>query len=700
MDQFPPHLAATVTGAELAAIDWSATPIGDYGDWPVSLKSTLALMLACPTPMFLAWGPDLRCFFNDAYRPMLGYRLPTALGRPFREVWASIWDDIGPLVTATLAGESRTMTDMPLDLSREGVAEAGWWTFTYSPAHDDAGRIAGLFCVTGETTARVLAERARDAANEQLASLNRDLETRVRERTAERNLLATIFEETDTFVHVIDTDYRWMGLNRAGADEFERAFGRRPKAGDHLLDLLAHLPDQREEVEAIWTRALAGENFTTIAELGDPAAGGERRSYEMRFRTLRNEHDEPRGAFQLVTDVTDRLRATAELEQAREAMRQAQKLEAIGQLTGGVAHDFNNLLTVIRGSTELLRRADLAEERRRRYVDAIADSADRATRLTSQLLAFSRRQSLRPELFDLGQSVTDLRDIVVTLAGSRIEVEVVVPKEPVLVLADRSQLDTAIINMAVNARDAMPGSGKLTIAVGAVSGIPAIRGHAPAVGEFVTVTVGDTGEGIPADRLEQIFEPFFTTKAVGAGTGLGLSQAIGLAKQSGGTINVESAVGQGSSFTLYLPRTDAMPIVAEPTEEVVERSGEGACVLVVEDNADVGEFATAALRELGYRSTLASDAEQALAALSRNPHGFQVIFTDVVMPGMSGVELGEVVRRRYPGVPLVLTSGYSHVLAQNDQHGFELLHKPYSIEQLSRVLGKAIAWRGAGRLSS
>ncbi len=693
MDQLSPDLARTVTGAEVVATDWAATSLGPFDQWPVSLQSTLTLMLACPTPMFLAWGPDLLCFYNDAYRPILGYRIDTALGRPFREVWASIWDDIGPLVASTLAGESRTMIDMPLDLSRDGSAEESWWTFTYSPAFDDHGRVAGLFCVTGETTARVLAERSRDAANDRLERLNHNLEARVAQRTAERNLLATIFEETDAFVHVIGTDYRWMAINRAGTDEFERAFGVRPRVGDHLLDLLADQPAQRQAVDALWSRALAGEEFTTVAELGNPTNRRGPSSYEMRFTTLKDERGRPRGAFQIVTDVTPRIRAAAELEQAREAMRQSQKLEAIGQLTGGVAHDFNNLLTVIRGSTELLRREGLPEERRRRYVDAIADTADRATRLTNQLLAFSRRQSLKPELFDLGETIGELRDIVVTLTGSPIEVRFVAPEEPVLVMADRSQLDTAIINMAVNARDAMGGRGRLTIAVGAVSGIPAIRSHPPVVGDFVAVTIGDTGEGIPPDRLGRIFEPFFTTKEVGAGTGLGLSQAIGFAKQSGGTIGVESVVGGGTTFTLYLPRTYAMPTIPDEPGPIESAPGGGACVLVVEDNAEVGEFATAALQELGYRSTLAIDARQALDLLDRDPTRFQVVFTDVVMPGMSGIELGEEVRRLYPGLPLILASGYSHVLAQNGQHGFELLHKPYSIEQLSRVLRKAIAWR-------
>ena len=208
------------------------------------------------------------------------------------------------------------------------------------------------------------------------------------------------------------------------------------------------------------------------------------------------------------------------------------------------------------------------------------------------------------------------------------------------------------------------------------------------------MTVKDTGSGIDPDDLQRIFEPFYTTKGVGAGTGLGLSQVIGFAKQSGGDIRVDSILGGGTTFTLYLPRaTDAVedgPVV-QRRDEVID--GTGLCVLVVEDNEAVGEFATHALRELGYDSVLANDAAAALTELERDADRFHVVFSDIVMPGMDGLELSAQIRERFADVPVVLTSGYSHVLAQNGTHGFELLHKPYSIEQLSRVLRKAVNWR-------
>ncbi|MEG3168087.1 PAS domain S-box protein [Sphingomonas sp. LB3N6] len=395
-------------------------------------------------------------------------------------------------------------------------------------------------------------------------------------------------------------------------------------------------------------------------------------------------------------DVTvDRERSIA-LETAQDALRQSQKLEAIGQLTGGVAHDFNNLLTVIRGSVDLLRRDNLSEEKRVRYIDAIGDTADRAAKLTSQLLAFARRQALSPDLFDVAESLNEVATMLRTMTGSRIVLDLQMPRESFWIVADKSQFDTAIVNMGINARDAMHGEGRLTIAMGPVSGIPSIRGDAAVPGDFIVVTIADTGGGIAPSQVDTIFEPFFTTKGVGQGTGLGLSQVIGFAKQSGGDIRVDSTPGTGTVFTLYLPR--AFP---DNRTNAVERgepdrvNGNGARVLVVEDNRDVGNFATAALRELGYESELAIDAKAALTTLKENADRFNAVFSDVVMPGMSGVELAEEVRRIYPNLPVILTSGYSHVLAQSGHHGFELLHKPYSIEQLSRVLRKAIVWQSS-----
>ena len=379
---------------------------------------------------------------------------------------------------------------------------------------------------------------------------------------------------------------------------------------------------------------------------------------------------------------------TAELMTAEEALRQSQKMEAVGQLTGGLAHDFNNLLTVIRGSVDLLRRPDISENRRSRYIEAIADTADRATRLTSQLLAFARRQALKPETFDVCDSVRVIQPMIRTLVGSRIAITVETPDHPCVIDADRSQFDTALVNMAVNARDAMAGEGSLAMTVAMVDGMPAIRAHPAVEGRFVTISVRDTGSGIAPDKFDKIFEPFFTTKEVGEGTGLGLSQVFGFTKQSGGDVVVESDEGSGATFIMYLPASVADVDIDAVAIDTGPALAAGACILVVEDNPEVGTFATEALSEMGYDAILASDGKTALERLRDNRAKYDVVFSDVVMPGMSGVELGQELRKLYPDLPVILTSGYSSVLAERGTHGFELLHKPYSVDELAKVLRK------------
>ncbi len=457
-------------------------------------------------------------------------------------------------------------------------------------------------------------------------------------------------------------------------------------------------------LEALDARAIINmpvmENGRLVAMLYIASAGARRwRPDEVEFirevaeRTRiaterrRSEHALSMLAASLEQQVAAR---TSELQTAEDALRQSQKMEAVGQLTGGVAHDFNNLLTVIRSATDLLKRPDLSPERRERYIDAISDTADRAAKLTGQLLAFARRQALQPEVIDVGQSLRVISDMLGTLTGSRIVIAIDLPDTPCFTNVDPSQLDTALVNMAVNARDAMEGAGRIDITVRSAGLIPAVRSHPAVEGRFIAIAMADSGSGIEPDKLERIFEPFFTTKGVGQGTGLGLSQVFGFAKQSGGDITVESEVGRGTVFTLYLPQVDqGAPAEVDDVGEGLA-DGHGTCVLVVEDNSEVGTFTTQSLAELGYVTVWAADAQEALAELAVDATRFDIVFSDVVMPGMNGIELGKVIRDRYPTLPVVLTSGYSNVLAQDGTHGFELLHKPYSVEQLSRILSKVV----------
>lgn len=382
---------------------------------------------------------------------------------------------------------------------------------------------------------------------------------------------------------------------------------------------------------------------------------------------------------------------------AEEALKHSQRLEALGQLTGGVAHDFNNLLTVIRASVDLLNRPQLSEERRQRYINSIADAVARAAKLTSQLLAFGRRQTLKPEVFDVGARLQSLHDMLATLLGPRIEIAMRLPAEPCLVNADAGQFETALFNMAVNARDAMQGRGKIVFTVQAATAIPDTLAHLVGSHGFVTVDVTDTGVGIPAAQIGRIFEPFFTTKQIGRGTGLGLSQVFGFAEQSGGEVTVESEVGKGSTFTLYLPRVPAEILPRRQAPDTAPAvAGNGMSVLLVEDNIEVANFAADGLTELGYSVTLADNADDALAELIDDHDRFDVIFSDVVMPGKTGLDLANEIRARGITVPVALTTGYSQVLSQEGSVGFDMLQKPYTIEQLSQFLHRAARLRRVG----
>ncbi|TXM88556.1 PAS domain S-box protein [Methylobacterium sp. WL116] len=508
--------------------------------------------------------------------------------------------------------------------------------------------------------------------------LETHLETAARDREEERDTLWRA--SRDLFV-VCGYD----GLYRAVNPAWTASLGWEPEdLVGRRFDALVH-PDDLEAT---------GNAFERVVTTGDLD------EIDLRLRTRD-------GAYRWISwNVVPRAdqfyaagRDVTERRALEEQLRQSQKLEAVGQLTGGVAHDFNNLLTVIKSSTDLLKRPNLAEERRGRYVEAISDTVARAAKLTGQLLAFARRQALKPEIFDAGRGVASVTDMVRTLTGARIHVDTRIEpfhdaegrERPYLVDADPSQFDTALVNMVVNARDAMSGEGRISISVRSTSAIPAVRAHPIIPGDFVAVSIADTGMGIAPEALDRIFEPFFTTKGVGQGTGLGLSQVFGFAKQTGGEVVAESRRGEGSTFTLYLPRSSAPPpLHAEASEPAALAEGHGTRVLVVEDNQDVGAFAVQALSELGYVVAWATDAGKALAELDQTPDRFEVVFSDVVMPGMNGVDLAREVTRRHPGLPVVLASGYSDVLAAQGTHGFELLGKPYSVADLSRVLRMAV----------
>jgi two-component system, NtrC family, sensor kinase len=385
---------------------------------------------------------------------------------------------------------------------------------------------------------------------------------------------------------------------------------------------------------------------------------------------------------------TRRLHAEAERREAAEAaLRQAQRLEAIGHLTGGVAHDFNNLLMIVSGSAERLRR-DLTSEKHRRLLDMIMNATSRGESLTRQLLAFSRRQMLTPAVIDLTQRLPELKDMLTRSLRDDITTEVLVPDESCAVKVDPSELELALLNLAVNARDAMPNGGTLTITVTPV----VLEGSATAEGlsgDFMAISVADTGSGIAPEILHHVFEPFFTTKEVGKGTGLGLSQVYGFAKQSGGTATVTSTVGRGTAITLYLPRTQELPAPSTAPMKAEAAPRRAGTVLVVEDSPEVAEVATAYFQQLGYMVKQVASANEALELLAKDAK-IDLVFSDILMPGgMNGLELGHAIRRRDAAMPVLLATGYSDSARDAVEQGFIVLQKPFDLAALEQALREA-----------
>ncbi|HEY0329575.1 MAG TPA: PAS domain S-box protein [Rhodopseudomonas sp.] len=635
---------------------------------------------SAPVPMWVSRLDGKRAFANQAYLDFLGLDYDAALAFDWRNVLHP--DDLPRILREQIAGEASLKPFVLEARYRRADGPWRWMRSESQPRWDPTGKHIGFIGVAHDITASKEAET-------ELRRLNETLEQRIRERTAQLQAneaqMRAMFETSNQYQGLLDLNGNIVHANatalagiRAGvADVLGTPFWDSP--------WFTGTAGMRDCVRSAFAAARKGQTVRTELLLHLPI--GER-FFDFAMRPILDEHGRVSAVLPEAVDITERRRS-------EEALRQSQKMEAVGQLTGGVAHDFNNLLTIIRSATDFLRRRDLPEERRRRYIDAISETVDRASTLTGQLLAFARRQPLTPQVFNVGTQVESIAQLIRPLVGSRIQIAVNVNCPDCFAMADVAQFETALVNLAVNGRDAMDGEGNLTFDVVKVQAIPALRGHPGCNGSFIAVAVTDTGSGIPADRLEAIFEPFYTTKEVGKGTGLGLSQAFGFAKQSGGEIEVISTPGAGSTFTIYLPQAEIpaelADVVAVRTEATA--SGRGHRVLVVEDNEDVGRFSTELLEDLGYAIRWVGNAVDALAAIAEDEFAFDLVFSDVIMPGMNGVELATLIRERYPGLPVVLTSGYSTVLAENAHRGFELIQKPYSVEGLSRTLRRAISER-------
>ena len=490
------------------------------------------------------------------------------------------------------------------------------------------------------------------------------------------------------------------GLTRVGLSSLREAIDRQPAWSDFPFIVLArrgqaNRGDLQHVEQALNATVLDRPLHPTslISAARSAIRGRSRQRLAARhFSELEDARAELRGlALSLEEKVRERTRdlaqandrltaEIAERERAEARLVQAQKMEAVGQLTGGLAHDFNNLLTAVVGSLDLLlRRTD--DEKLRKLAGNALQAAERGAQLTSQLLAFSRRQRLQPTSLNPNEVVTGMGDLLARTIGPHIRIETRLEPHLWNALVDRTQIEVMILNLALNARDAMPSGGRLTIQTSNLDHVPPVLASDLATGEYVAVAVSDTGSGMTAEVQARAFEPFFTTKEQGRGTGLGLSQLYGFVRQSGGTARIESVEGQGTTVTMYLPRTHVLALESE-TAAPRPRRRERLQVLLVDDDDGVRDVCAAMLEDIGCEVTPAASGDDALRELA--VRSFTIMLTDIAMPAMSGVELAQRTRELVPGMPILFASGYADLQAFGEQLSEEtVLRKPYRLSELA-----------------
>ena len=603
------------------------------------------------------------------------------------------WSDLPVLLLTKRNGNAVLQANLAASLGNTTILERPFFPGTLVTAARSALRARARQHEAGDFIAQLAArerelsqERARLARSEsRLREANEKLGKRFTEALAEKRILADIVEGTDAFIQVADLNYRWLAINRASRDEFERIFGVRPEVGQSMLDVISHMPEHRDSVQRVWARALAGEEFTEVGEFGDP--GHDRRYYEMKFNTLRNSRGERIGAYQFVYDVTERIRDQQNLAEAQARIHEMAKLETLGQLTGGVAHDFNNLLTPIVGALDALHRKYAGDARARRLITGALEASERAATLVQRLLSFARRQHLEARPINIGDLILGVEDLVQRSIGSHVEVAVTIEDRLPPAKIDPNQLELAVLNLAVNASDAMSGGGKLRIdvshrelAAGQISGL--------AAGAYIRLAVTDTGTGMDDATIQRAIEPFYTTKGPGKGTGLGLSMVHGLAAQSGGALRLMSNPGKGTTAEIWLPvhEGEAHPLsISQP--EVLPQP-RGTVILLVDDEEVVRRATADMLREIGHEVVEATSATVALKLIEDRPD-IEVIMTDYLMPGLRGSELIDKAREIRPDLKAVLITGYARIAA--DQPGVARLSKPFRVSDLAREVAKILS---------
>ena len=798
-------------GAIMRAHDWGSPPLGAPERWPQPLRTAIRLLLNTGHPMYVWWGPDLLCFYNDAYRRSIGpERHPSSLGRPAREVWAEIWDIIGPQIDLVMAGGGATWQENALvPITRNGRREEVYWTYSYGPIDDDAAPngVGGVLVVCTETTEQVLSRRQATRDAEHLARLFQQapgfmallrgpdhvfelvnpayavlvgrgdlIGQPVRavfpdiEGQGFFELLDSVFASGEAYsthgapitlpaasdspvcTRLFDFAYRPMrdstgavtGIFVEGSDVTDRALAEaaRRESEARLRDIVANNrsevqfrllvksvidyaiymldPDGivstwnlgAERIKGYLPEEIVGQHFSKFYTEEDRAAGLPQRSLDRarregrfesegwrvrkdgtRFRAhvvidaIPGENGEVIGFAKITRDVTERQEVQRALEQAREALFQAQKLEAIGQLTGGIAHDFNNLLMAILGSLELAQKRLPDDPRINRLIGNAIQGARRGATLTQRMLAFARRQELKREPIDVAALVVGMEDLLNQSLGPLFDLNIELAPRLPAVESDPAQLESALLNVVINARDAMPHGGAITVTAGRARVDPGVPDLAP--GDYVRLVVTDQGEGMSAEILARATEPFFTTKGIGKGTGLGLAMIHGLTNQSGGTLRLKSSVGVGTEVELWLPV--AASGRAKTTVDALATAGAPArslTILAVDDDELVLFNTAAMLEDLGHTVIQASSGEAALRALA-GAETIDLVITDHAMPRMTGAQLARRVAAERSGLPIVLATGYAE-LPSGEGAGLARLAKPFGQRQLADIIERVL----------
>jgi PAS domain S-box-containing protein len=596
--------------------------------------------------------------WNRGAERIKGYRAEEVLGRHFSMFFTPEDREIGrPGYALATAAEVGRFEQEGWRLRKDGTR---FWALAVLDAiHDDNGELVGFAKITRDMTERRAAQEALEES--------------------ERRFRLLVQSVIDYAIFMLDPDGRVTNWN-SGAQRM-KGYRAEEIVGAHFSTFYTE-EDRRAGVPALALGKARSEGKFEI-EGWRVRKDGSRFWASVVIDAIHDEQGQLIGFAKITRDITEQREAQRKLAETREQLFQAQKMEAIGQLTGGVAHDFNNLLTIILGGADMAERLVGDNEKLKRILGNMRHAVKRGETLTKQLLAFSRRQALKPQIIDLHEQIPVIADLLSRSLRGDIEIVTDVAADAAPIEVDASQLELAMLNVGLNARDAMPQGGTLRISARHASP----RAEADPR-EYVAVAISDTGIGIPEEIKSRVIEPFFTTKPVGKGSGLGLSQAYGFAAQSGGSMTIDSTVGRGTTVTFYLPVAKALPAKPTKRDRVAQISGRGT-ILVVEDDPAIAELAVSLLEDAGFTARLVTTAQSALDELAQN--GVDALFSDIMLPGgMTGAELAHLVRSKFPGVAVLLATGFAESATNMLARDFPILPKPYDQHALVAALAKVL----------